>query len=238
MQAFITQGPCGYYPERITRNHQLSDEHHELTRAQITRILNKGYRRFGGDYYRPYCRGCHECTPYRVLVDSFEPNRSFRRTLKRNAGTSVMWAKPQPTQEKFELYLRYQFGRHKDPGGESELLMRKEFAVAMIRQMYMNPADSLELVVRENGRVLTFATFDVTDDSLSAVYSVFDPEMPERSFGTLNILLGIEKTRELGLPYLNLGLYLEGHKKMAYKARFTPAELYRKYAWKNYAAPA
>lgn len=237
MQAFITQGPCGYYPERITRNHQLCDERHELTRGQITRILNKGYRRFGVDYYRPYCRGCHECTPYRVLVNSFTPNRSFRRTLKRNAGATVTWVKPKPTQEKFELYLRYQFGRHKDRQEESELLMRKEFAVAMIRQMYTNPADSLELVVQEHSRILGFATFDVTDDSLSAVYSVFDPELTDRSLGTLNILLGIEKARELGLPYLNLGLYLDGHEKMAYKARFAPAESYREYSWRDFTSP-
>lgn len=236
MQAFITEGPCGYYPERTTRNHQLCDARHELTRAQITRILNKGYRRFGVDYYRPYCRGCQECTPYRVLVNSFTLGRSFRRTLKRNDNAKVMWAAPKPTQEKFELYLRYQFGRHKELEQESELQLRKELAVAMIRQMYMNPADSLELVIRENDRVIGFATFDVTDDSLSAVYSVFDPELAERSLGTLNILLGIQKTRELGLPYLNLGLYLDGHEKMAYKAKFFPAEIYRDYAWRPIAS--
>jgi arginyl-tRNA--protein-N-Asp/Glu arginylyltransferase len=103
----------------------------------------------------------------------------------------------------------------------------------MIRQMYMNPQSSLELTVSENGRVLAFATFDATDDSLSAVYSVFEPEMPERSLGTLNVLLAIQKVKDLGLQYLNLGLYLEKHPKMSYKANFGPAEVYEGFSWKT-----
>ncbi len=232
MQSFYTEGPCGYYPERATRNHTISDENHQFTQAQITRILNKGYRRFGPDYYRTFCRACSECTPYRVFADRFKPNRSFRRVLTRNKGVEILWAQPKASQEKFELYVRYQLARHKDFGDDSLLAVRQNLAVAMIRQMYMNPASSLELTVKENGQVLTFATFDVTEDSLSAVYSVFEPEMPDRSLGTLNILLALEKVRLLGLKFLNLGLYLQKHPKMSYKGNFGPAEVYQGFSWK------
>lgn len=228
----MTEGPCGYYPERATRNHMLSDENHEFSQAQITRILNKGYRRFGPDYYRTFCRGCRECTPYRVPVERFKPSRTFRRVLARNAACEIDWAAPKASQEKFELYVRYQLSRHKNSGDETILSIRQELAVAMIRQMYMNPQSSLELTVRENGQVRAFATFDVTDDSLSAVYSVFEPDLPERSYGTLNILLALRQVKELGLKYLNLGLYLENHPKMSYKANFGPAEVYQGFAWK------
>lgn len=233
MQSFITEGPCGYYPERATRNHMLSDENHEFSRAQITRILNKGYRRFGPDYYRTFCRGCSECTPYRVVANDFNPSRKFKRVLARNERVIVDWAPAKATQEKFELYVRYQLARHKDFGDEPLLVVRQNLAVAMIRQMYMNPQSSLELTVRENGQVLAFATFDVTDDSLSAVYSVFEPDMPERSLGTLNILLALQQVKNLGLKYLNLGLYLENHPKMSYKANFGPAEVYQGFAWRT-----
>jgi arginyl-tRNA--protein-N-Asp/Glu arginylyltransferase len=231
VQNSFTEGQCGYYGERVSRNHCISDDRHELSRFQITRILNKGYRRYGVDYYKPYCRNCRECTPYRVSAVDFKPNRSFKRTLKRNAATQVVWAEPKPTQEKFELYVRYQLNRHKDLGEKSLLTVRKNLAAAMIQQMYMNPKDALELTVSENNAVIAFAVFDVTDDSLSAVYSVFEPGMAERSLGTFNILCGIDKVRELNLPYLNLGLYLAEHEKMAYKANFGPAEIYAKYSW-------
>lgn len=232
MQSFITEGPCGYYPERATRNHMLSDENHEFSQAQITRILNKGYRRFGPDYYRTFCRGCSECTPYRVLAAEFRPNRSFSRVLARNNLVDVRWAPAKASQEKFELYVRYQLARHKDFGDEPLLVVRQNLAVAMIRQMYMNPQTSLELTISEGDRVLGFATFDVTEDSLSAVYSVFEPEMPERSLGTLNILLSLQQVKAMGLKYLNLGLYLEEHPKMSYKGNFGPAEVYRGFSWK------
>lgn len=168
-----------------------------------------------------------------MIADRFEPNRSFRRVLTRNSGIEVSWAVPKASQEKFELYVRYQLARHKDFGDESVLVIRQNLAVAMIRQMYMNPTSSLELTVRENGQVLTFATFDVTEDSLSAVYSVFEPDVSHRSLGTLNILLALQHVQQLGLKFLNLGLFLQDHPKMSYKANYGPAEIYRDFAWRS-----
>jgi len=231
---YFSEGICGYYPERLTRNHCFSDDTHSLSQAQLTRVLAKGYRRFGVDYYRPYCRACRECTPYRVLVHEFRMTRRFRRTLKRNADLAIRWAKPRPSREKFDLYLRYQLTRHKEWDALSEQGMKRALAETMIQQMYMNPEDSIELTILLDNRVIGFAVFDRTLDSLSAVYSVFDPQAKARSLGTLNILLAIERTRELQLPYLNLGLYLAGHEKMSYKANFQPAEIYHHHQWRKF----
>ena len=230
----MSEGGCGYYAERITRNHGFTDEGHRFSPEQITRVLAKGYRRFGYDYYRPYCRHCRECTPYRVLVQKFTLTRRFRRTLKRNADLSVEWQKPRPTQEKFELYVRYQLARHKDVPEDQAL--RKDLAVAMVSQMYLNPDQTLELMIRDSSGLLGFAIFDRTLDSLSAVYSVFEPDERGRSLGTFNILCAIEKARALNLPYLNLGLYLANHEKMSYKHDFQPAEVYSGFSWKPFLA--
>jgi arginine-tRNA-protein transferase len=56
------------------------------------------------------------------------------------------------------------------------------------------------------------------------VYSFYDPEMADRSLGTFMILDHIERARRMGLPYLYLGYWVEGSKKMDYKARFRPQE--------------
>lgn len=228
----IYRMPCGYYPQRLARNHCFEDPHHALTDAQRTRLLGKGYRRFATDYYRPFCERCHECIPYRVLVGEFEPDRSMRRVRKRNADVVAEWHVPQPTREKLELYVRYQLHRHKENTSHSQAAYH-QLGRTMLQQMYTNPPSTLELTTRENGRLLGFAIFDRTLDSLSAVYSVYEPEHEARSLGTLNILLAIEKAKGEGLPYLNLGLWLAHHPKMAYKSRFRPAEIYTDFRWRR-----
>ncbi|HSM27988.1 MAG TPA: arginyltransferase, partial [Thioalkalivibrio sp.] len=52
----------------------------------------------------------------------------------------------------------------------------------------------------------------------------FDPGLPERSLGTLAVLLQIEEARRRKLPYLYLGYWIPDSAKMAYKARFQPME--------------
>jgi arginine-tRNA-protein transferase len=56
------------------------------------------------------------------------------------------------------------------------------------------------------------------------VYSFYDPDEAERSLGTFMILDHIARAKKLGLPRLYLGYWVEGSRKMAYKARFTPQE--------------
>jgi arginine-tRNA-protein transferase len=56
------------------------------------------------------------------------------------------------------------------------------------------------------------------------VYSFYDPEADFRSIGTHMILEHIEYARRLGLPYLYLGYWIEGSRKMNYKSRFMPQE--------------
>ncbi|HRP69163.1 MAG TPA: arginyltransferase [Turneriella sp.] len=232
MNKDFSESWCGYYPERRARIHSIDDSKHELNQTQVTRLLQKGYRRYAGHYYKNYCRTCHECIPYRVLVDEFKPNRAMRRTFQRNADLTLQWYTPLPTEEKFQLYLKYQLARHKS-NEEYSRSLRKILLQAMIEQMYTNPIDSIELTIYKEEKVIGFAIFDVLEDSLSAVYSVFDPDYHVRSLGTFNILQSIEKTCALGLPYLNLGLYLEFHEKMNYKSKFTPAEIYINHAWRR-----
>jgi arginine-tRNA-protein transferase len=55
--------------------------------------------------------------------------------------------------------------------------------------------------------------------------------MAERSLGSLMILDHIAQARALGLPYLYLGYWVEGSRKMAYKARFTPQERLMASGW-------
>ena len=72
---------------------------------------------------------------------------------------------------------------------------------------------------------------DVQDDGLSAVYSFFDPLSSGRSLGTFMILDLIALTKELQKRYLYLGFYIAQSRKMAYKARFSPSEVFIHGEW-------
>jgi len=59
---------------------------------------------------------------------------------------------------------------------------------------------------------------DVLSDGLSMVYSFFDPSEVGRSLGTFMILDHIARARGRALPYVYLGYWDRGSKKMDYKA--------------------
>ena len=76
-------------------------------------------------------------------------------------------------------------------------------------------------------------TMQLLRDGLSMVYSFYDPEETERSLGTLMILDHIERARRLSLPHVYLGYWVEGSRKMAYKARFLPQERLGMQGWER-----
>ena len=70
-------------------------------------------------------------------------------------------------------------------------------------------------------------------DGLSMVYSFFDPELQARSLGSYMILDHVERAKKLGLPHLYLGYWVEGSRKMAYKARYLPQERLGMNGWER-----
>jgi arginine-tRNA-protein transferase len=72
---------------------------------------------------------------------------------------------------------------------------------------------------------------DRLSDGLSLVYSYYTPNMPERSLGNYIILEHLAYAKKLGLPYVYLGYWIEGSRKMAYKSRFMPQERLTRQGW-------
>jgi len=71
----------------------------------------------------------------------------------------------------------------------------------------------------------------VLSDGLSMVYSFFEPSEESRSLGTFMILDHITRARRQGLPYVYLGYWIEGSKKMDYKGRFLPQQRLAPSGW-------
>ena len=74
------------------------------------------------------------------------------------------------------------------------------------------------------GPLMAVTLTDVLNDGLSMVYSFFDPAEAGRSLGTFMILDHIQRAIRMGLPYVYLGYWVNGSRKMDYKSRFLPQE--------------
>jgi arginine-tRNA-protein transferase len=206
--------PCPYLPGRMARHVTLIPS--PLAPGLYHSLMDLNFRRTGPLFYRPQCDECSECRMIRVLVNEFRPSRSQRRCCARNADVTVTIGRPEPTEEKYQLYTRYLESRHDGQMDGST----NEFAA-----LYTSLVRTREIMYRVEGRLLGAAVIDLEPEAMSAVYCYFAPEAEHRSPGVFNILTLIDECRRIGLPYLYLGFYVRGCSKMSYKADYWPHEI-------------
>lgn len=229
--------PCPYLPGRLERK-LFTHLTHEKPAGLIDNLLKGGFRRSQNIAYMPYCEGCHACVSVRVLVDAFQPNRSMRKTMERNRDLFARRVAAAPTTEQYGLFRDYIDARHFD-GGMADMtvldyaMMVEDSVVDTFLSEYRaKPAEPLDSAV-ESWPLKAVALCDRLSDGISMVYSYYDPREESRSLGTMMILEHIEYARRLGLPYLYLGYWIEGSRKMSYKTRFKPQEHLTSNGWQR-----
>ncbi len=220
--------PCSYLPLELATT-LLADPSYPMDRANFALLTEMGFRRSGEHLYTPRCPRCQACQPIRVIVARFQPNRSQRRNWQQNRDLTATWIAPapQPTAEQFALYQRYIAHRHPDGSMATEEAKR-------FNEFFLSRWCDTQLVeVRLGEQLVAVAVVDRLPNALSAVYTFFEPNLPQRGLGSWMVLWLIHYCQAQQWEWLYLGFLIEERPNMAYKKRFRPYQLLSEEGWQE-----
>lgn len=237
LQFYVTASyACGYLPNQLAQSLIASPQHLVSTEVYNS-LIQQGFRRSGKFAYRPHCENCNACTPVRVILSEFTPNRSQRRAYKLHADLNARILPLGYHSEHFELYQAYQATRHAEGHLENGL-----DDVEQYRQfLCQSNVESLMVEFRDtSGEIKIVSVVDVLADGTSAVYTFYDTRVTQTddqvknaSYGTYAIMWLLDWTKSLNLPYLYLGYWIAESPKMAYKQNFKPLQKLINGAWQS-----
>lgn len=221
------QHPCSYLEQQqaVTLFAQPSEP---MSMGIYAQLIDRGFRRSGSFVYRPQCPACSACIATRIPVQDFTPNRNQRRVANKNKDLRVVQRTAGFIPSHFQLYQRYVNERH--PGGG----MDQPEPDSYLEFLNSPWSDTRFIEFHQGERLLAVSVADVLPQGLSAVYTFFDPHYEHLSLGTYAILHLIEICRQGGLPWVYLGYWISGCRKMSYKTDFRPIELFQQQNWRLY----
>ena len=203
------------------------DPRQTLSTELYTQLSLLGFRRSGDHVYRPNCDNCNACIASRVRVDQFVPSRTQRRISRRNSDLRLEITESIADDEAYALYRYYIEARNAD--GDMYPPARDQY------DSFLNDGLGCATYYRlyEGSRLVAVTVADRMLDGLAAIYTFFDPDQPNRSLGTEAILLQIRESQAMGLPFVYLGYWIDGCRKMSYKANYAPLELFVDGQWQQ-----
>ena len=215
----IDNGDCPYLNGRKWRSYVFCTR--ELDSSVYEFLLNQGFRRSGTAFYRNNCTNCKLCVPIRVMVNTFRPSRSQKRTVGKNRDTIITLHKIGYDENSFDLFNRYlnsRFGTKTTRTEYREFLAQSAIETRMIKYHHYS-------------RLIGLGWIDVLPRSLSSVYFAFHPEYANRSLGVFSILQEIKLAKSLNKEFLHLGFWVRGCSAMEYKRQYRPHQLLINEEW-------
>ncbi|NOY67393.1 MAG: arginyltransferase [Gammaproteobacteria bacterium] len=202
-----------------------ADPSAELDNHTYSTLSQYGFRRSGKHVYRPSCVTCSACVPIRIPTARFTRSRSQKRVWRANQDIEASLLGAEFREEQHALYNKYIQSRHPDGG------MNDPDPDKYIEFLTSDWSVTRFIEFRLDSKLVAVAVLDLLEDGISAVYTFFDPELKQRSLGTLGILWSIEFARESGREWLYLGYLIKDCPKMSYKMQFQPQQSFIQGHW-------
>ena len=219
-RATMPASSCSYLPEeRSSLEYRVMGQ---ISESAFQRLLERGWRRHGRNFFRPACPSCRKCISLRVDVEAFRPTKSQRKAWNKNADVRLEVANATVTAEHIRLYNAWHADMHVRSGWRNDRMDASTYAEVFLAGEW---PFAREFRYYRGDRLIGVGLVDVLPEALSSVYFYHDPDWRPESPGTFTVLKEIEYARETGRPYLYLGYWIAECQSMAYKARFGPHEI-------------
>lgn len=209
---------CPYLPDQIARM-PLRLPLRKITVDETDLRLAQGHRRTGEFVYQTNCPNCQQCQAIRIPIQKYQFSSNQRRVInkgdrKYRQSVNKMFG----DQDRVAL-----FNLHRKQRGlsrEDSDIDLEEYLWGFVKSCFR----SFEISYSDGKDLACVAICDQGANSLSAVYTFYDPNLKKDSIGTYSILKQIEFCKQRNLDYLYLGYYVRDCSHMVYKSRFTPNE--------------
>jgi arginine-tRNA-protein transferase len=213
---------CSYLADQLA-----SLEHRlmlDVGPEELDALLERGWRRFGPDYFRPACSGCQACVPTRILAAEFAPTKSQRRALRGASRLRVEVGPPLVDEQRLALYHAWHGEREAARAWAPSALDAREYALQFA---FPHPCAREVAYLDDDagGRLAAVAICDETPKGWSLVYCFYDPAYRGLSLGTANVVVGVQIARARRLPYVYLGYAVAACPSLRYKSAFDPREV-------------
>ena len=211
--------PCAYLPGKpaMLDVRLLTD----VSPKETEHLVERGWRRFGPEYFRPICRSCFECVSLRIPVREFRFSKSQRRVVRKCGKVTVEMGVPRADAERVALYHKWHSSREESCGWQANPLDEEGYR----RQFCFPHTCGREMSYHADGKLVGVGLVDEMPDSISSTYFYFDPEFGGLSLGVYSALCEISLAAQLGKQYLYLGYRVAGCKSLVYKSGFRPHEI-------------
>lgn len=218
------ESDCSYLPGRRAQfEHRWAAS---LSSDQFEALLERGWRRFGRNLFRPVCRRCRECRSLRIVLPRFLSTKSQRRCRRRNADVRIIVQSPSITDEHIRLYNEYHRDMHRRRGWPYLETTADDYYQAFLDGHF---EFSREFLYLRGDRLVGIGMVDMTDRVQSSMYFIHEPEWRDKGPGTFSVLSEIEAGQAAGRDYQYMGYYIRDCGSMNYKDRFRPHEILRDY---------